>query len=278
MTSTTTVPNDTFTQLTDLRTADEIFSYFQTVRGDIINHLNSDADFLVKHLYWGQQLLDVDYSCLMNCGWGNVWSHHVCRCCKLLGRILDLKAKKSSLLVLSGTHEGCRHTATRETLGELFFEARPELDQELGSQREEEDLQYYQADSVTLNLVVTWLIERLMTNVGLPHYQIIHHAAICHRHLVTVRNCSQLENVMEITESQCSIDLARNWIMQLVVILSTLADFNFLHGGRGLGCSQEAHCYHCLGLQVEGKYTLFLKGFESSTVTVKKTRLLPDHR
>jgi hypothetical protein len=267
----------------EVRSTNEIFTLFEEQKETIIDMIDSNISELIDNLYTGDQLIKIDKSCRLNMGWGDVWSHYICPNCKILQRVVDIKSEDKSNMVLQvGKMKGQVITIKKEYNGKLILKIATEIKAGIDELyivsptiinytiANDRKVNFYQLDRYTIDVLTSWLIERIMLGFRLPHYKTLYTTFICGEYNIRVNKHYPIK------EYYLDLDMVYNWWRQLFVIFSTLENYGFLHGNTTIRKKFQPHDYIYKERRITGKITLFLDNFERSTITVGGNRLLPE--
>lgn len=281
------------TSYTDIRCCEEtrnindLFARYKKERQMIIDWLLSDPNRLIDNIWKKTGILSVDDEC--QCGMGSKAQRSIFSCaqCRNLGRLINPREKSSdrSFLIKCGTLVGHKLIITEYPSERFYLEWDPHADDRaqiifsnntLLSQcgtPHISPVRRLAGDGYTINSLIAWLIERVMQEQKLPHYQSIYTSFICGKNGFTVSDSTTIMNLADI---KLTTKIALNIFQQITIILRVLQQINFTHGYpsiQNLLIQNKPINYLYDGIHVFGSLTLMLRNFYGSSVEVNNVHL-----
>jgi hypothetical protein len=259
---------------------DVMLTKFSIERNEIVSSILNDPKNTLN--LWNN--LSVDSMCLCNLGQMKLRTHFSCAQCRNLRRLKDFKKGLSQPFMIECGKESGTFLVLHE-FGNVVREIK--IDDELKSlnriaignnpalaecfvRRNEE---YITLDLFSNEVVQNFLLERLLKET--PHYIKPYTAFICRDKGYTLTEFNEIVTLEEALNYATPMEL----LLQILVILSILAEYSFSHGTPTLDSllfTKEICSYTYQSTKVESKITVKLTNLTHSSVSVKGIRLLAD--
>lgn len=268
-------------------------------RENIMAILEESPEELIQNLWRGKSFLSTDNDCQFRVGQGNEYTSFMCTQCKILDGLVASKVNivNHPFPIECGKHVGEKLVIRKMNISEttifidreaaernrLFLFNNPEL---LGCGTENlKDKKYLVSDALTNNILVDWVVSKIMIANKLPHAWTIYTGFLCHKEgyvfqesYLSLLDLEQIKDfiiVKETPRAQAETnksfrnDVVDGIIMQLLAFFIALEGQQFIHGNayiKSLGFLRKPCAYSFDGQNVTCSVTLKVGGFENSSI------------
>lgn len=286
------------------RGIDNLLARYKQDREQIIKLVETDPDRLVNTLWKHTSPLAIDDGCRCQMGKGDIRSIFSCAQCKNLRRLIDFKQGgigvpfqikcgksigKNLIIVnnnlchpyLSWNLDSCNRTKSYLKQYQNIITC-GSLDNTKIS-----DMRFINGDTFTIRTLITWMIQKIFDNKGLPHVPSLHTAFICRGTGYSLYDMPSIGMFYDLTKvpslnANGYLDprIAKDIIIQVLVILKELSNVNFTHGNPsldGLLFNKEPVSYLYDGYHVDSSITVQIAGLWNSSATFNNVHYFPNN-
>lgn len=267
------------------RGIDNLLERYHQDRNETLAYMIMDTDKLLETIWKQDSPLSIDNDC--KCNLSNAFTSYACSQCKNLKKIVDLKigAVNKPFMIQCGDLAGKSLLISAEASSQQQLKR-----DETAAARAKHYRQQYSklsscgtpdvkdaisGDSFTIQCLITWLVNKLFEEKGLPHCPILHSAFVCNRVGYQLKEYQSKMDLVKITPST-----ARSLILQLMVALTELTTISFSHGNPtfdSLIFTKEPVSYLYNEIDVTGPITLQITNLTNSSASVNGTHFFPQN-
>lgn len=282
------------------RNITDMLKKYEREKDMVLSLVLENPDQLSKKLWVADGILVRDSKCMCNLGKIKTWTSASCAQCRNVRRITDIKEDMLGVPfeIEYGEYEKKKFVVKEfsiiepiflkdsdvPTRAKMILARNPSL-RGCGTELIE-DLDYYKLDTFTNEFLQSWLVERKMKLLGLPHFSRTHTAFMCRENGYTLEYSPSigtfhklLENPEFIRDGKLKVEIAKAIFVQLLSIFIGLYDTHFVHGNPGVHSLlfEGSSCsYEHKGVRVRCPIVLSLTNFSQSSINVdNKSRIFP---
>jgi len=285
------------------RGIDTLMLRYEKDRSEITKLILTNTDRLIDTIWKQDGPLAIDNSCRCQMGKGDRRSPFACAQCKNMRRIIDFRIGVIGrpIQLQCGNNLGTKIMVTSVNVTDPFIiwdtdsarRARMYVAKYKGLSMcgtpPVDTLKCVTGDSFTIMTLITWMIDKIFTEKGLPHIGRLHTAFICSgvgysvSDVPTIGTISDLNKLStyhakNIKDIRYKPKLVLSIIVQLLVILLELSKINFSHGTpsiNGLIFNKSPVSYKYDGIHVNGEITLQISDLQNSSATFNSVHFFP---
>ena len=267
------------------RGIDNLLTIYKANRDVITNAMINDPQYLLDNIWTYDSPLSLDDSCKCKMGYGNRHSASICAECTNLRRIIDFRTDVANrpFTIECGAQVGKQLIITSTAVDRPFLiwdikACNWVRSYVLQQQRAQSNLtniidhKYVIGDAFTMEVLQTFMINRILKSLNLPHSVEMHTAFICNNtgHILTDSVTIGSFNNLKKLYGLCTADDILSIILQLLVTLTELSKVNFSHGNptiNALVFDKQPVSYKHNNMYVQGRFTVKLVNLSQSSGT-----------
>lgn len=282
----------------NLNNMDNLLVYFSQEKTKIIQLLMSNIIELTQMLWTKNSPIKKDDNCLCQMG---LFPHGItvgqnsnCLSCRMIGRLTNLNKDtcSKSIILEYSKYKGYKLDIRSHNCHKYFIKEIPSWSNALtsllfhhGEYIEcEPDLEfgdnviYIGSDEFTNQILNTWAVESIMTTLGLPPPQQLHHAFICGSIGYGLYDHPDIGNIRDLIIRDTNNDkvmktsIAGQITRQLIFILYVLSEYSFSHGQPLLNCfkfSKDKIDTVYNNKTLRSDFSLHLTNFQYSSLSIR---------
>jgi len=249
---------------------DNLLYKYQTDRDLIINMMIKDPNKLIKTIWSVNSPLAVDNNCLCKM---SKRSYFMCAQCKNLSRIMDFRIGiNNPFRIECGTFTGKQVTVSETMVPSPFLEWDNQSSYRAKKYRQQyeiktsQELKCITGDNFTIQTLINWIISDIFIKNNLNHVPNLYTSFICNNIGYSLTDNPIIEKKSSITKSI---------ILQLLVILTELAKYDFYHGDpslKSLIFTKDPVSYKYENLHIEGPITVKIDNLSNSSINFHNIR------